>query len=135
MSKGGNRLGAALGAALIVLCALSFCVPRGAAQAPFPVATSLNAKGTILDTHELSVGVVGTYSRRCANQMVASADLIFYIGSHTGSQVTNNWTVPARRTQIVQLDIAPGEIGRNYANTLPVCGDAKVTLVRMLALP
>src|SRR5947209_4525073 len=32
-----------------------------------PVATSLNAKGSLPDSHPLSVGVVGTYSRACAN--------------------------------------------------------------------
>ena len=38
-----------------------------------PVATSLNAKGTIPDDHPLSVGVCGSYSRWCANRVVAEA--------------------------------------------------------------
>ena len=59
-----------------------------------PVATSLNAKGAIPDSHPLSVGVVGSYSRWCANRVVHEADLVLYIGSHTGSQVTNEWRVP-----------------------------------------
>jgi acetolactate synthase-1/2/3 large subunit len=56
-----------------------------------PVATSLNAKGTIPDHHPLSAGVCGTYSRWCANRIVWEADLIFFIGSRTGSQVTTEW--------------------------------------------
>ena len=36
-----------------------------------PVATSLNAKATIPGNHPLSVGVVGTYSRECANRTSA----------------------------------------------------------------
>ena len=40
-----------------------------------PVATSLNAKGAIPDDHPLSVGVVGSYSRWCANRVVHEADL------------------------------------------------------------
>ena len=59
-----------------------------------PVATSLNAKGTIPDQHPLSVGVCGTYSRWCANRVVAEADLVFFIGSHTGSQVTTECRSP-----------------------------------------
>src|ERR671922_2435122 len=97
-----------------------------------PVATSLNGKGTVPDNHPLALGVVGTYSRRCANQGVAEADLVFFIGSHTGSQVTNNWRIPAIGTPVIQLDIDPLELGRNYPNTVSLLGDAKVTLHRLL---
>ena len=48
-----------------------------------PVATSLNAKETFPADHPLAVGVPGSYSRACANQTVAEADLVFFIGSHT----------------------------------------------------
>jgi acetolactate synthase I/II/III large subunit len=97
-----------------------------------PVATSLNGKGTIPDDHPLSVGVMGTYSRGCANRAVFEADLVFFIGSHTGSQVTNNWRIPAIGTPVIQLDIDPQELGRNYPNTVSLLGDAKVTLRRLL---
>jgi acetolactate synthase I/II/III large subunit len=98
-----------------------------------PVATSVNGKGTILDSHPLSVGVVGTYSARCANQVVSEADLVIYIGSHTGDQVTHNWTVPAPGTAVVQIDIDPAEIGRSYANAIGVVGDAKIAVARLSA--
>jgi len=97
-----------------------------------PVATSLNGKGTIPDDHPLSAGVMGTYSRWCANRAVFEADLVFFIGSHTGSQVTNNWRIPAIGTPVIQLDIYPQELGRNYPNTVSLLGDAKVTLRRLL---
>jgi acetolactate synthase I/II/III large subunit len=97
-----------------------------------PVATSLNGKGTIPDDHQLSVGVIGTYSRSCANRVVAEADLVFFIGSHTGSQVTNNWRIPAIGTPVIQLDIDPLELGRNYPNAVSLLGDARVTLRRLL---
>ena len=96
-----------------------------------PVVTSVNGKGTIPDSHPLSVGVVGTYSARCANQVVSEADLVIYIGSHTGDQVTHNWTVPAPGIPIVQIDIDPAEIGRSYAGTIGVVGDAKVAVARL----
>ncbi len=91
-----------------------------------PVATSLTGKGIISEEHPLSIGTVGTYSRSCANRVVFEADLILYIGSRTGDQVTNMWKVPHPGTQIIQIDINPSEPGRNYPNTLSVIGDAKV---------
>lgn len=97
-----------------------------------PVVTSVNGKGTIPEDHPLSVGVVGTYSMWCANRVVYEADLVIYIGSHTGDQVTNNWTIPQPGTRIVQIDIDPTEVGRSYPNTVGVVGDAKVT-ARLLA--
>jgi acetolactate synthase-1/2/3 large subunit len=98
-----------------------------------PLATSVNGKGTILDAHPLSVGVVGSYSARCANQVVSEADLVLYIGSNTGDQVTNDWKIPAPGTAIVQIDIDPAEIGRSYANTIAVVGDAKAAVTRLTA--
>jgi acetolactate synthase-1/2/3 large subunit len=97
-----------------------------------PVATSLNAKAAIIDDHPLALGVSGAYSRDCANRALAEADLVFFIGSHTGGQVTNNWMFPPMGTSVIQLDIEPQELGRNYPNTVSILGDAKVTLQRMI---
>ncbi len=97
-----------------------------------PVATSLNAKGAITDNHPLSVGVVGSYSRWCANRVVAEADLVLFVGSHTGSQVTNEWRIPAEGTPVIQIDIDPSELGRSYPNEVSLHGDAKATLRKLI---
>jgi acetolactate synthase-1/2/3 large subunit len=97
-----------------------------------PVATSLNAKGTIADHHPLSVGVCGTYSRWCANRVVAEADLVCFIGSHTGSQVTTEWRIPRMGTPVIQLDIDPAELGRSYPIQVGLQGDAKAALRKMI---
>jgi acetolactate synthase-1/2/3 large subunit len=97
-----------------------------------PVATSLNAKGTIPEHHPLAVGVCGTYSRWCANRVVAEADLVFFIGSHTGSQVTTEWQIPRPGTPVVQLDIDPAELGRSYPIQVGLQGDAQAALRKML---
>ncbi|HET6491836.1 MAG TPA: thiamine pyrophosphate-binding protein [Burkholderiales bacterium] len=97
-----------------------------------PVATSLTAKDAILDNHPLAVGVVGVYSRACANQAVAEADLVFFVGAHAGGQVTANWKIPAVGTPVIQLDIDPEQLGRNYPNTVSVLADAKVGLRHMI---
>lgn len=98
-----------------------------------PVATSLDAKEIIPATHPLAIGVAGTYARWCANRLLREADLVFFIGSTTASQVTGHWQCPPLGTRTVQLHIAPEEIGRNYAAPLGLCGDPKATLQAMLA--
>ena len=98
-----------------------------------PIATSLHAKALVPDAHPLAVGVPGSYSRWCANKAVAAADLVFFIGSHTGGQVTNGWQIPKIGTRTIQLDINPDELGRNYPNIVSLCGDAKVTLTKLIA--
>lgn len=97
-----------------------------------PVATSLNGKGSIPENHPLSVGVVGTYSRWCANQIVSEADLVLFVGSHTGGQVTHFWQVPKQGTAVIQIDINPSVIGRNYPAQVAVLGDAKASLQRLI---
>ncbi len=98
-----------------------------------PVATSLNAKAALPDDHPLNVGVPGTYSRWCANRIVSEADLVFFIGSHAGGQVTTNWQVPRPGVAAIQLDINPEELGRNYPLQAALLGDAKVTLQKLIA--
>ena len=98
-----------------------------------PVATSLNAKAVLADDHPLNVGVPGTYSRWCANRVLAEADLVFFVGSHAGGQVTTNWQVPKPGIAAIQLDIDPHELGRNYPLKAALLGDAKVTLQKLIA--
>ncbi|WP_432989401.1 thiamine pyrophosphate-binding protein [Dactylosporangium sp. CA-233914] len=99
-----------------------------------PVATSASGKDTVPGTHPRSVGVVGTYSRECANQVVARADLVCFIGTSTGSMTTHFWTVPPEGTPAVQIDIEPSRLGRNYPPRASLAADAKAALTRMLAL-
>lgn len=104
-----------------------------AEKGQIPVAASVNGKGTIPENHPLSVGVVGSYSAWCANRAVSEADLVIFIGSGTGDQTTNNWTVPRPGTAIVQIDIDPAELGRSYPNTIGIAADARVALQRLTA--
>ena len=120
---GGGTVASGAGAELIKL----------AETLQIPIATSLHAKALVPDDHPLAVGVPGSYSRWCANKAIAAADLVFFIGSHTGGQVTNGWQIPKIGTPAIQLDIDPRELGRNYPNVVSLCGDAKVTLQKMIA--
>ena len=96
------------------------------------MATALNAKTSIPWDHPLSVGVPGVYSRECSNKIVCQADLVFFIGSHTGGQVTHDWRIPPAGTDVIQLDINPAELGRSYPIKLGMQGDAKASLRKMI---
>ena len=96
-----------------------------------PIATSLNGKDLIHSTHSLSCGVVGTYSRESANLAVKAADLVIFIGSETSSMTTHFWTVPDEKSRVIQIDIEPENLGRNYLLEVAIQGDAKAILERM----
>ena len=99
-----------------------------------PIATSLNGKDLINSNHPLSCGVVGTYSRESANLSVKEADLVIFIGSETGSMTTHFWAVPSSKVRVIQIDIEPENLGRNYNLEVAIHGDAKVVLERMTKL-
>ncbi len=93
-----------------------------------PVATSLNAYSLVPDNHPLFIGVPGSYSRSCTNKIMAKADLVLFVGSQTGGQVTHFWRFPKAHTPVIQIGIDPGDLGRNYPNAVSLLGDAKVAL-------
>ncbi len=97
-----------------------------------PVVTSLNGKGSIPEDHPLSVGVLGTYSRSCANQVAYEADLVLIVGSQTGGQATHFWQVPKPGVPTIQINIDPVELGRNYPSQVDVLGDARLAVQRLI---
>ena len=99
-----------------------------------PIATSLNGKDLLNSNHPLSCGVVGTYSRESANLSVKEADLVIFIGSETGSMTTHFWAVPTSKVRVIQIDIEPENLGRNYNLEVAIHGDAKVVLERITTL-
>ncbi|MDA1001471.1 MAG: thiamine pyrophosphate-binding protein [bacterium] len=97
-----------------------------------PFVTSMNGKDTVPGDHPLLAGVVGLYSRKSANLAVRAADLVFFIGSQTGSQVTNNWTLPPSGTPVIHLDVNPEMLGRSYPLIAGIYADAKAGLRKLI---
>ena len=96
-----------------------------------PVGTSINGKGSIAETHELSLGVIGgNGARPYANQVVAQCDLLILIGTRTDSTTTLNWTLPAKRPgpRVIHIDVDAWQIGNNYETTVGLIADAKASL-------
>jgi acetolactate synthase I/II/III large subunit len=97
-----------------------------------PVAYSLDGKGIIPEDHPAAVGVVGSYSSKSANRIVSEADLVMFVGSDVGDQVTYNWRIPRMGTTVIQIDADAAELGRNYPGTFGILGDPKASLRGML---
>jgi acetolactate synthase-1/2/3 large subunit len=98
-----------------------------------PVATTLDGRGVIPDSHPLSLGVVGRYSKSISNDILAEADIAFFIGSRAGGMATDNWNVPDSKAKILQLDLEAEHLGRNYENAASLVCDAKLGLQDLIA--
>ena len=100
------------------------------------VGTSINGKGSIAETHELSLGVVGgNGARPYANDMVNDCDLMILVGTRTDSTTTQNWTIPpkSRKPTTIHIDVDPWQIGNNYQTAVGLIGDAKLALADLTA--
>lgn len=102
-----------------------------------PVGTTTTGKGSVVETHPLAVGVIGARGgTEFTNSFIEAADTIFYIGSNTDSTGTDGWRLPklSDSKTILQLDMAPENLGNMYKNSVSMCGDAKVSLEYMQEL-
>ena len=101
-----------------------------------PVGTSINGKGSIAETHPLSLGVIGgNGARPYANDIVAGCDLLVLIGTRTDSTTTLNWTLPPRHggQRVIHIDIDAWQLGNNYRTDVGLLGDARAALEDLTA--
>ncbi len=106
-----------------------------------PVATTMNGRGTIPDSHGLAVGALGsstggTLGRgRIANAAVADADVVLIAGSRTGQICYLNWEQPGPNTSVIHIDIDPEEPGRNFRTDITLIGDVRETVRDLIEHP
>jgi acetolactate synthase-1/2/3 large subunit len=112
----------------VIIAGASAAVAQLAARIQSPVVVTLDAKHAMLEDHPLFRGTVGLYGRSCANHVVAEADLVIYAGCNTSDHTTANWKLPKEGTAIIQIDIDPLEIGRNYAGAIGLLCDVRAGL-------
>lgn len=103
-----------------------------ARKSDIPVVTSPDGKTSIDEMDELWCGIVGSYGMDCANKIVGEADLVIFVGTQTGDQTTFDWRVPSTETRVIQIDIDPAELGKNYPNSVGLLGDAKMVLSQLI---
>ncbi|MCY4367018.1 MAG: thiamine pyrophosphate-binding protein [Chloroflexi bacterium] len=86
-----------------------------------PIITSPEGKGAISDRNPLSLG-----AHRLRNDPVAREEPNFDAILAVGTRMANPAWLGGQR--IVQIDIDPEELGRNYENTFGIHGDARLAL-------
>ena len=92
------------------------------------IVTTPDAKTAVLEDNPLLRGIVGQYGQSGANHVVAEADLVIYCGSTTSDHTTGGWKLPKQGTAVIQVDIDPLEIGRNYPGTVGILSDVRAAL-------
>lgn len=104
-----------------------------------PVVTSPNGKGAINERHELAFGSIGRNGTYAANDATKNADVILALGFTFDDRATSAWldgyTLSIPPSRLIQIDIDPAELGRNYPAELPILGDVRASLAAMLAMP
>jgi len=105
-----------------------------AEQLDIPVYTSFMGKGALPHDHRLHIGVAGVWGEYPATEAARSADVILAIGARFNDLHTGSWlpgyvyNIPP--TRLIQVDIDPEEIGRNYPVEIGMVGDAKAFLIQ-----
>lgn len=102
-----------------------------AETARIPVAHTMSGKGAIACIHPLSAGLFGRYDR-IANGLIAESDCLLVIGCKLGEIATKRYTVPGPGKTLIHLDCVAEEIGRTYAPTVPLWGDAKAGIADLM---
>ncbi len=97
-----------------------------------PVTTTLMGKGGFPDTHELALHMPGMHGTAYANYAITECDLLIAIGARFDDRVTGRIEHFAPNAKIIHIDIDPAEIGKNVDVDIPIVGDVKLTLKKLI---
>jgi acetolactate synthase-1/2/3 large subunit len=102
-----------------------------------PLLTTLGiAKGIIPEDHPLYGFYPGSKGSSIGNELAKNADVILAVGCRFADLTTSSYrkglTFNIPPTKLIQIDIDPSEIGKNYPVEVPVVGDAKLALKDLL---
>ncbi|MBR7834634.1 thiamine pyrophosphate-binding protein [Actinospica durhamensis] len=93
-----------------------------------PIAHSLMGKGVVPDRHPLQLGITGFWGSELANRSTRDADLVLAIGTRFAETDSSSWdpryTWAFPPAKLVQIDLDPEEIGRNYPVEYGAVADA-----------
>lgn len=101
-----------------------------------PVITTLTSKGVIPDDHPLNAYYTGPKGSTCGVKVTQAADVFVAVGFRFSEWASGSYkpgevfSIPPQK--VVQIDIDPAEIGRNYPVAAPVLADAGTALAALL---
>jgi len=99
-----------------------------------PVTTTLMGLGGFPAPHELWLGMLGMHGTFRANMAVAHSDLLIAIGARFDDRVTGKIADFAPEAKIIHVDIDPTSISKNVLVDIPIVGDCKDALTKLLHL-
>ncbi|MFC7397834.1 thiamine pyrophosphate-binding protein [Chelatococcus sp. GCM10030263] len=95
-----------------------------------PIVTTFNGISAVPGDHDLSFGPRSRFGTKVSKHLLQEADCILAVGNSLNAASTSRWTLPITRN-IVQVDLDPAIIGRNYPVAVGVIGDAADALQRL----
>ncbi len=98
----------------------------------FPVTCTLMGLGAFPAPHPQWLGMLGMHGTRTANYAMDEADLICCIGARFDDRITGKLSEFAPRAKFIHIDVDPAEISKNVPAHIPIVGDAKNVLVKLL---
>ena len=98
----------------------------------FPVTCTLMGLGAFPAPHEQWLGMLGMHGTRAANYAMDEADLICAVGARFDDRITGKLSEFAPRAKFIHIDVDPAEISKNVAAHIPIVGDAKHVLAKLL---
>ncbi|UVK76797.1 MAG: acetolactate synthase/acetohydroxybutanoate synthase, catalytic subunit [Sodalis sp. Fle] len=103
-----------------------------AEQLNLPVVSSLMGLGSFPGSHRQSLGMLGMHGTFEANMAMHHADVIFAIGVRFDDRTTNNLAKYCPNATVLHVDIDPTSISKTVPADIPIVGDARQVLSRML---
>jgi acetolactate synthase-1/2/3 large subunit len=99
----------------------------------FPVTCTLMGLGAFPAPDPQWLGMLGMHGTRAANYAMDEADLICCIGARFDDRITGKLSEFAPRAKFIHVDVDPAEISKNIPAHIPIVGDAKNVLGKLIA--
>jgi len=98
----------------------------------FPVTCTLMGLGGFPAPHPQWLGMLGMHGTRAANYAMDEADLICCVGARFDDRITGKLSEFAPHAKFIHIDVDPAEISKNIPAHIPIVGDARSVLVKLI---